>query len=105
MALKDQSNSTLYEPIKELDINVEPGVSVDIMSGLNDPANLALPQQHLTTCFRSCTNPHSFDVDNIRFLGTYGRNIDDHDKYSEAESKLDFVERTLRWRHLAAYCT
>ncbi|KAF3577239.1 hypothetical protein DY000_02028512 [Brassica cretica] len=61
--------------------------------------------QHLTTCFRSCTNPHSFDADNIRFLGTYGQNIDDHDKYSEAESKLDFVERTLRWRHLASYCT
>ncbi|KAG2290325.1 hypothetical protein Bca52824_049929 [Brassica carinata] len=74
------------------------GVSVDIMSGLNDPANSALPQQHLTTCFRSCTNPRSFDVDNIRFLGTSGQNID---KYSEAESKLDFVERTLRWRHLA----
>ncbi|KAF3560421.1 hypothetical protein F2Q69_00010492 [Brassica cretica] len=54
--------------------------------------------QHLTTCFRSCTNPRSFDVDNIRFLGTSGQNID---KYSEAESKLDFVERTLRWRHLA----
>lgn len=33
-----------------------------------------------------------------RFLGTSGQNID---KYSEAESKLDFVERTLRWRHLA----
>jgi len=36
-----------------------------------------------------------------RFLGTSGQNIDDLGKYSEAKSKLDFVERTLRWRHLA----
>ena len=36
-----------------------------------------------------------------KFLGTSGQNTDYLDKYSEAESKLDFVERTLRWRHLA----
>ncbi|KAL0684517.1 hypothetical protein Bca4012_051365 [Brassica carinata] len=35
------------------------------------------------------------------FLGTYGKNINDLDKYSEAKSNLDFVERTLKWRHLA----
>uniref|UniRef100_M4DK66 DNA polymerase delta small subunit n=1 Tax=Brassica campestris TaxID=3711 RepID=M4DK66_BRACM len=88
MASKDQS--TLYEPIKELDIM------------LNQPLNRCLfPGSAPYNTFRSCTNPHSFDVDNIRFLGTSGQNIDDLDKYSEAESKLDFVERTLRWRHLA----
>ncbi|CAH8326723.1 unnamed protein product [Eruca vesicaria subsp. sativa] len=51
--------------------------------------------------FRSCRNPHSFDVDDVRFLGTYGTNINDLDKYSEAKSKLDFAKRTQRWRHLA----
>lgn len=36
-----------------------------------------------------------------RFLGSSGQNIDDLEKYSEAKSKLEFLERTLRWRHLA----
>lgn len=35
-----------------------------------------------------------------RFLGTSGQNIDDLFKYSEAKNKLEFVEKTLRWRHL-----
>lgn len=37
----------------------------------------------------------------FRFLGTSGQNIDDLEKYSDAKDRLEFVERTLRWRHLA----
>lgn len=37
----------------------------------------------------------------IRFLGTSGQNIDDLGKYSEANNNIEFMERTLRWRHLA----
>lgn len=36
-----------------------------------------------------------------RFLGTSGQNVDDLENYSEAKDKLEFMERTLRWRHLA----
>ncbi|KAL9240167.1 hypothetical protein vseg_014416 [Gypsophila vaccaria] len=109
---KDQSS--LFEPIKELDISlsqIAAAVSLDIMPGPNDPANFALPQQPLNRClfpgssvyntFRSCTNPHSFKLDNVSFVGTSGQNIDDLAKYSDATDNLDFVERTLRWRHLA----
>ncbi|KAG2241504.1 hypothetical protein Bca52824_096513 [Brassica carinata] len=113
MASKNQS--TLYELIEEIDTmlnQIAAEVSVDIMplSGLHDPANFALPQQPLNRClfsgsapyitFWSCRNPHSSDVDNLRFLGTSGQSIHDPDKHSEVESKLDFVKRTLRWRHL-----
>ncbi|RVW30731.1 DNA polymerase delta small subunit [Vitis vinifera] len=112
LALKDQSR--LSEPIKELDIlltQIAAGLPLDIMPGPDDPANFSLPQQPLHRClfpgssaynsFRSCTNPHSFELENIRFLGTSGQNVDDLEKYSEAKDKLEFMERTLRWRHLA----
>ncbi|XP_052299127.1 DNA polymerase delta small subunit isoform X2 [Citrus sinensis] len=112
LASKDQSR--LFEPIKELDIlltQIAAGVPLDIMPGPNDPANFSLPQQPLNRClfpgsatyntFRSCTNPHCFELDNVRFLGTSGQTIDDLQKYSEANNQLEFMERTLRWRHLA----
>ncbi|XVF07363.1 hypothetical protein REPUB_Repub06bG0132100 [Reevesia pubescens] len=112
LASKDQSR--LSEPIKELDIlltQIAASLPLDIMPGSGDPANFSLPQQPLNRClfpgsatyntFRSCTNPHCFELDNIRFLGTSGQNIDDLTKYSAAKDRLDFLERTLRWRHLA----
>ncbi|GAB2266912.1 DNA polymerase delta subunit 2 [Dionaea muscipula] len=112
--LTSKDLSALSDPIKELDImltQIAAGVSVDIMPGLHDPANFSLPQQPLNRClfpgasscetFRSCTNPHYFELDEIRFLGTSGQNIEDLDKYSDAKDKLEFMERTLRWRHIA----
>ncbi|CAN6867107.1 unnamed protein product [Brassica oleracea] len=65
------------------------------------PISCLFPRSAPYNTFRSCRNLHSFDVDNIRFLGTYDKKINDLHKYSEAKSKLDFVEITLRWRHLA----
>ncbi|XP_042384542.1 DNA polymerase delta small subunit-like isoform X1 [Zingiber officinale] len=111
IAPRDQS--TLTEPIKELDILLNQLVAampVDIMPGPNDPANFSLPQQPLNRClfpgasayntFMSCTNPHQFELDDILFLGTSGQNIDDLFKYSEAKNRLEFLEKTLKWRHL-----
>ncbi|XP_066359753.1 DNA polymerase delta small subunit-like isoform X2 [Miscanthus floridulus] len=112
VASKDQSR--IAEPIKELDIMLTQLVAslpVDMMPGCHDPANFSLPQQPLHRClfsgastyntFSSCSNPHQFELDSVQFLGTSGQNIDDLYKYSDAKDKLEFMERTLRWRHLA----
>ncbi|KAL3616543.1 hypothetical protein CASFOL_039933 [Castilleja foliolosa] len=40
---------------------VAAGILIDIMPGANDPANFSMPQQ-------SCTNPHSFELDNVRYV-------------------------------------
>lgn len=113
-ALTPEDQSNLTEPIKELDIlltQLAAAVPLDIMPGPTDPANSFLPQQPLHRClfpgasvyntFFSCTNPHLFELDGFQFLGTSGQNIDDLDKYSNAKNRLEYVERTLRWRHLA----
>ncbi|XP_028549804.1 DNA polymerase delta small subunit [Dendrobium catenatum] len=113
-ALTPEDQRKLTEPIKEVDIlltQLAAAVPLDIMPGPTDPANSFLPQQPLHRClfpgassyntFFSCTNPHQFELDGFQFLGTSGQNIDDLDKYSSAQTKLEFVERTLRWRHLA----
>ncbi|EYU39945.1 hypothetical protein MIMGU_mgv1a006524mg [Erythranthe guttata] len=112
--LGSKEQSKLSEPTKELDIlltQIAAGIPLDIMPGTSDPANFALPQQPLHKClfpgsaayntFRSCTNPHSFELDNVRFLGTSGQNIDNLAIYSDASSRIDFLERTLKWRHMA----
>ncbi|KAG0495233.1 hypothetical protein HPP92_006227 [Vanilla planifolia] len=112
LALDDQSKLT--EPIKELDIlltQLAVAMPLDIMPGPSDPANSFLPQQPLHRClfpgasaystFFCCTNPHHFELDGVQFIGTSGQNIDDLDKYSIGKDKLEFIERTLRWRHLA----
>ncbi|XP_057730418.1 DNA polymerase delta small subunit-like [Arachis stenosperma] len=101
--------TNITAPIAEF-VEVAAGLPLDIMQGPNDPANFSLPRK-LFIClfpglaayntFRSFTNPHSFEIDNIGFHGTSGQNIDDLEKYSDAKDKLEFMERTLRWRHLA----
>ncbi|CAN1307133.1 DNA polymerase delta small subunit [Linum perenne] len=112
--LGSRDQSKLSEPTKELDIlltQIAAGLPLDIIPGPKDPTNFALPQQPLHRClfpsassyntFRSCTNPHCFELDKIRFLGTSGQNIEDMGKYSEAKDELEFMERTLKWRHMA----
>ncbi|KAI5056668.1 hypothetical protein GOP47_0028486 [Adiantum capillus-veneris] len=109
---KDQSK--LVEPVKELDLaltQLAAAIPVDVMPGSNDPANFSLPQQPLHTClfpgasvystFYSATNPHCFELDGVRLLGTSGQNVDDLGKYSDADDQIEFMERTLRWRHIA----
>ncbi|KAI3497398.1 hypothetical protein L1887_39976 [Cichorium endivia] len=79
LASKDQSK--LSEPIKELDIFLT-----------------QIATQHVT---HNGHAPILISLMWTMFLGTSGQKIDDLEKYSEAKENLEFMERTLRWRHLA----
>ncbi|XP_050940009.1 DNA polymerase delta small subunit isoform X2 [Cucumis melo] len=105
LSAKDQTKLT--EPLKELDIQLN---QVYLWTSCRDPVTQPIfpclsrclfPGSSAYNTFRSCTNPHCFELDNLRFLGTSGQNVDNLEKYSEAKDKLEFMERTLRWRHLA----
>jgi len=39
-----------------------------------------------------------------RFLGTSGQTIDDIFKYLESEDRMEIVQQTLEWSHLAPTC-
>ena len=48
--------------------------------------------------FDSATNPHDFDLDGWRFLGTGGQTVNDIYKYVSGEERLEMMEAMLRWR-------
>ena len=45
------------------------------------------------------TNPHDFEVDGVTFLGTSGQNLDDVDRYSTAEERLDMLQVAFLLHH------
>ena len=47
------------------------------------------------------TNPHDFEVDGVSFLGTSGQNVEDIDRYSTDEDRLEMLDHVLQWGHLA----
>ncbi|XP_003741902.1 DNA polymerase delta subunit 2 [Galendromus occidentalis] len=85
-------------------------VPVDIMPGDMDPTNNQLPQQPLNQVLfprsavngnlTSVTNPHEFEIDGVRFLGTSGQNVADILRYSRLPGPLDALEAIVRWCHL-----
>ena len=100
-------------PVREADIRLTElaaAVPVDVMPGAADPANYSLPQQPLHRClfpgassfstFERCTNPHSFELDGVKFLGTSGQNVDDVVRYSDIDDRTAVLEKMLTWRHL-----
>ena len=101
------------KPIREADMRLTElltALPIDVMPGPADPANYALPQQPLHRCLfpgashfdglHRCTNPHEFELDGIKFLGTSGQNIDDIARYSDLDDRVNMLEKVLQWRHL-----
>ncbi|KAF3924620.1 hypothetical protein AA313_de0202330 [Arthrobotrys entomopaga] len=88
-------------------------ISVTLMPGENDPANASLPQQRMHptmfpntkyytgSTFIPSTNPALCEIDGVKFLGTSGQTIDDIFKYVDGDDRLEMMEKTLRWRHIA----
>eukprot|EP01102_Stenamoeba_stenopodia_P003891 TRINITY_DN14011_c0_g1_i1.p1 TRINITY_DN14011_c0_g1~~TRINITY_DN14011_c0_g1_i1.p1 ORF type:complete len:491 (+),score=111.38 TRINITY_DN14011_c0_g1_i1:187-1659(+) len=107
-------NEAALEAMKELDrslASLSSSVHVDIMAGATDPSNFNMPQQPMNPClfphsyilpsFLAVTNPYSCEIDNVSFLGTSGQPIDNIHKYMKPTSRIQSLEDTLRWRHLA----
>eukprot|EP01118_Nematostelium_gracile_P001242 TRINITY_DN11303_c0_g1_i1.p1 TRINITY_DN11303_c0_g1~~TRINITY_DN11303_c0_g1_i1.p1 ORF type:complete len:301 (+),score=89.43 TRINITY_DN11303_c0_g1_i1:524-1426(+) len=104
----------LMNPLREADgvlSQLANSVNVDIMPGESDPSNYTLPQQPLPKCifpvgaqyksFVSVTNPYEFQLDNTVFLGTSGQTIDNIERFMVIDSKLQLMQQTLEWRHIA----
>lgn len=80
------------------------------MPGLNDPTNLNLPQQPIhpylfehssrLNTFRSTTNPYTFEIEGIRFLGTSGENVK-MIKMSSNLSDLESLQLAINSRCIA----
>ncbi|GFR50147.1 hypothetical protein Agub_g12308 [Astrephomene gubernaculifera] len=113
-AYNRQAQGAALQPVRDLDLlmaEVAAAMSVDVMPGPEDPANVALPQQPMHRClfpaacthgsFVRATNPHEFEVDGVRMLGTSGQNVDDMAKYCTIRDRLDLMERSLASRHIA----
>ncbi|XP_056171046.1 DNA polymerase delta small subunit isoform X2 [Syzygium oleosum] len=103
LASKDLSR--LSEPIKELDILLTQGCLWISCQGRMTQQTLPCLSSLSTDAF-SLVHQLTTHLDLVQILivlslTILGQNIDDLEKYSEAKNKLEFMERTLRWRHLA----
>lgn len=109
-----EAGARMLAPVQELDLlltQAAAAMPVDLMPGPRDPSNVSLPQQPIHPCllpsaccystFHRATNPHTFAVDGVEFLGTSGQNVDDLFRYSTGEDRLAMMARTLEYRHLA----
>ena len=102
------------EAVKLLDqllVRLVSSIPVDVMPGEFDPANHALPQQPLHPCIlplassyptlTTVSNPYQCSIDGVRFLGSSGQTVKDILKYSDFNSHIDVLEKTLIWCHMA----
>jgi DNA polymerase delta subunit 2 len=116
-------------PMKNLDellSTLACAMPVDVMPGVSDPSNHALPQQSFHAClfphsarfasFRAVTNPYEASVGGVELLGHAGQPLhsilqstlpaddkmtDGEEESGETDEALDVLERCLHWRNVA----
>ncbi|OLY79847.1 DNA polymerase delta small subunit [Smittium mucronatum] len=87
-------------------------VNILLMPGETDPANSTMPQQELhadiilpisneKNSLHSTTNPTSFEIDGISFLGTSGQNVTDISKCVEGPSLIEIAYSNVLSRIIA----
>jgi len=109
-----RAKSIAVEPVRDADLaltQIAAGVPLDIMPGASDPATASLPQQPMHRCLfpgasafptvTRATNPHSFEVGGVSFLGSSGQTIDDAYRFTPCDDRLGIMESMLEWRHLS----
>jgi DNA polymerase delta subunit 2 len=123
LKLRDQTKrfnkreqSKLAECVQHADSFLESlatALPVDVLPGETDPTNYALPQQPLSrilfprsssklTNIHFTPNPYQGHFHNdIYILGHSGQPLNNMTKYMVIDNKLDLMERTLEWRHIA----
>lgn len=114
----NEIHDRMAAPIRDLDLflsQIAAYIPVDIMPGDSDPSSYVLPQNPLNSCllplaskFNSCntvSNPYESEVGGRILLGTSGQPINNIASYTNTEAtgagRLDLMEKTLRWRHIA----
>ncbi|KAG9404210.1 DNA polymerase delta subunit 2 [Aphanomyces cochlioides] len=113
-SLPKASATAIAQPLEHIDAllsTLTTTMPVDIMPGAFDPSNFTLPQQPLATCLfprsmytTAChviTNPCQLSVDQVRFFGTSGQNIDSIGMCCTGLSPIQGLSAMLDWRHLA----
>ncbi|KAF0977904.1 hypothetical protein FDP41_003226 [Naegleria fowleri] len=113
-SLRPKELSSIAEFMRTFDILVEQlasNVDVDILPGSNDPSNVTIPQQPIhpymfpkSASYSTChlvTNPHIIRENHVDVVVTSGQTVEDVEKYSVYNSRLDIMENMLKWGHLA----
>lgn len=103
-------------PLKALDeadtflSQIACSIPVDVVPGSGDPTSLSLPQHPihpvlLPRCrklatFQSVTNPYSFSVAGVRFVGTSGQPVEDIMNFSEIDAPIDALKLIAEAQYL-----
>ncbi|BFZ53251.1 DNA polymerase delta small subunit Cdc1 [Savitreella phatthalungensis] len=82
-------------------------IDVVVLPGKSDPSNVTLPQQAMHRIIFGCgspdlrTNPCWLDLAGRSFLCCSGQTLDDLEHYVDHEDRIDLMQATLDWRHIA----